>query len=80
MRAGLEFLVRTQRPDGDWDEPWHTWVVHHDGLFWRDSLLRLIFPLQAMGRFLKSPRRSLGDVPVVLAATELSMNRQLLSV
>lgn len=53
VRAGLDYLVRTQRPDGDWDEPWHTWVVHHDGLFWRDSLLRLIFPITAMARYLE---------------------------
>ena len=40
MRGGLEFLTRTQRDDGDWAEPWHTWVVHHDGLYWRDTILR----------------------------------------
>jgi squalene-hopene/tetraprenyl-beta-curcumene cyclase len=48
VRRGLAYLVRTQREDGDWDEPQHTWVVHHDGLYWRDSLLRLIYPAMAM--------------------------------
>ncbi|MFZ3468157.1 squalene--hopene cyclase [Streptomyces sp. 4.24] len=52
VRAGLEFLVRTQQEDGDWAEPWHTWVVHHDGLYWRDSLLRLIYPAMAMSAYL----------------------------
>ncbi|MGW6709822.1 squalene--hopene cyclase, partial [Streptomyces sp. NPDC054956] len=51
VRAGLEFLVRTQQEDGDWAEPWHTWVVHHDGLYWRDSLLRLIYPTMAMSAY-----------------------------
>ncbi|MEV0187065.1 squalene--hopene cyclase [Kitasatospora purpeofusca] len=51
VRAGLDFLVRTQQPDGDWAEPWHTWVVHHDGLYWRDSLLRLIYPVLAMAAY-----------------------------
>jgi squalene-hopene/tetraprenyl-beta-curcumene cyclase len=52
VRAGLEFLVRTQQADGDWEEPWHTWVVHHDGLYWRDSLLRLLYPAMAMSDYL----------------------------
>ncbi|MBO8193912.1 squalene--hopene cyclase [Streptomyces oryzae] len=52
VRAGLDFLVRTQRADGDWEEPWHTWVVHHDGLYWRDSLLRLVYPIMAMAGYL----------------------------
>lgn len=51
VRAGLDFLMRTQREDGDWSEPWHTWVVHHDGLYWRDTLLRLIYPVMAMAAY-----------------------------
>ncbi|MFD7406339.1 squalene--hopene cyclase [Streptomyces sp. NPDC059866] len=51
VRAGLDFLIRTQQADGDWAEPWHTWVVHHDGLYWRDSLLRLIYPVMAMSAY-----------------------------
>jgi squalene-hopene/tetraprenyl-beta-curcumene cyclase len=56
VRAGLEFLVRTQQADGDWVEPWHTWVVHHDGLYWRDSLLRLLYPTMAMADYLARVR------------------------
>ncbi|MFE4371739.1 prenyltransferase/squalene oxidase repeat-containing protein [Streptomyces sp. NPDC056835] len=51
VHAGLGFLTRTQRGDGDWDEPWHTWVVHHDGLYWRDSMLRLVYPVMAMAAY-----------------------------
>jgi squalene-hopene/tetraprenyl-beta-curcumene cyclase len=52
VRRGIDFLMRTQREDGDWDEPWHTWVVHHDGLYWRDTMLRLIYPIMAMSSYL----------------------------
>ncbi|CAL9647221.1 Squalene--hopene cyclase [Streptomyces sp. enrichment culture] len=52
VRAGLDFLIRTQQDDGDWAEPWHTWVVHHDGLYWRDSMLRLVYPVMAMSAYL----------------------------
>ncbi|KAK1184895.1 squalene--hopene cyclase [Streptomyces sp. NBS 14/10] len=51
VRAGLDFLIRTQQADGDWAEPWHTWVVHHDGLYWRDTLLRLVYPVMAMSAY-----------------------------
>ncbi|MBB1261646.1 squalene--hopene cyclase [Streptomyces alkaliterrae] len=51
VRAGLDHLIRTQEADGDWPEPWHTWVVHHDGLYWRDSMLRLIYPIMAMAAY-----------------------------
>ncbi|HKS45780.1 MAG TPA: squalene--hopene cyclase [Amycolatopsis sp.] len=54
VRRGLDFLVRSQQDDGDWAEPWHTWVVHHDGLYWRDSMLRLIYPVMAMAGYLTS--------------------------
>ncbi len=52
VRRGVDFLIRTQREDGDWAEPWHTWVVHHDGLYWRDTMLRLIYPIMAMSSYL----------------------------
>ncbi|WP_031068377.1 prenyltransferase/squalene oxidase repeat-containing protein, partial [Streptomyces sp. NRRL WC-3742] len=48
VRRGLEFLARTQREDGDWDEPQHTWIVYRDGLTYRDSLLRLIYAVTAL--------------------------------
>jgi squalene-hopene/tetraprenyl-beta-curcumene cyclase len=61
VRAGLDFLVGTQQPDGDWAEPWHTWVVHHDGLYWRDSLLRLVYPVLAMSAYLASTSSPAGS-------------------
>ncbi|MGF1425090.1 prenyltransferase/squalene oxidase repeat-containing protein [Kitasatospora sp. LaBMicrA B282] len=48
VRAGLEFLVRTQQDDGDWAEPQHTWIVYREGLTYRDSLLRLIYTVTAL--------------------------------
>jgi squalene-hopene/tetraprenyl-beta-curcumene cyclase len=60
VRAGLEFLTRTQRDDGDWAEPWHTWVVHHDGLYWRDTILRLIYPVLSMSQYLAAHEGATG--------------------
>ncbi|MFE7559157.1 prenyltransferase/squalene oxidase repeat-containing protein [Kitasatospora sp. NPDC057500] len=48
VRAGLEFLARTQQDDGDWAEPQHTWIVYRDGLTYRDGLLRLIYAVTAL--------------------------------
>jgi squalene-hopene/tetraprenyl-beta-curcumene cyclase len=51
---GVDFLARTQLPDGDWAEPQHTWVVHHEGLYWRDTLLRLVYPVTALAAVLQA--------------------------
>jgi squalene-hopene/tetraprenyl-beta-curcumene cyclase len=58
VRAGLDHLIRTQQADGDWAEPQHTWVVHHDGLYWRDSMLRLIYPIMALSSYLDGDERT----------------------
>ncbi|MFJ2580732.1 prenyltransferase/squalene oxidase repeat-containing protein [Kitasatospora aureofaciens] len=48
VRAGVDFLTRTQQDDGDWAEPQHTWIVYRDGLTYRDSLLRLLYSVMAL--------------------------------
>lgn len=55
--SAVRWLAAAQRPDGDWDEPEHTWVVHHDGLYWRDTLLRLVYPVGALAAYVEAAER-----------------------
>lgn len=53
-RRGVAYLVRTQTPDGTWDEPWFTGT----GFPWDFSLnyhlYRLVWPIQALGRYIRA--------------------------
>ena len=53
-RRGVEWLVGTQTPEGTWDEPWFTGT----GFPWDFSinyhLYRLVWPVMALGRFLRT--------------------------
>jgi squalene-hopene/tetraprenyl-beta-curcumene cyclase len=51
-RRGIEFLVRTQRADGSWDEPWYTGTGFPGAFYINYHLYRLIFPVSALGRCL----------------------------
>ena len=51
-RRGIEFLVRTQREDGSWDEPWYTGTGFPGAFYINYHLYRLIFPVSALGRCL----------------------------
>jgi squalene-hopene/tetraprenyl-beta-curcumene cyclase len=53
-RRGVEFLVRTQRDDGGWDEPWYTGTGFPRAFYINYHLYRLIFPVSALGRCLRS--------------------------
>jgi squalene-hopene/tetraprenyl-beta-curcumene cyclase len=48
---GVEFLARTQTPDGTWDEPWYTGTGFPGDFFINYHLYRQVFPVQALGRF-----------------------------
>jgi squalene-hopene/tetraprenyl-beta-curcumene cyclase len=53
-RAGIDWLLNTQLPEGTWDEPWFTGT----GFPWDFSinyhLYRLVWPLMALGRYLQA--------------------------
>jgi squalene-hopene/tetraprenyl-beta-curcumene cyclase len=51
-RRGLSYLVATQRPDGNWDEPWFTGTGFPGDFYINYHLYRLVFPLMALGRWM----------------------------
>jgi squalene-hopene/tetraprenyl-beta-curcumene cyclase len=50
LRRGVEFLVRTQLPDGGWDEPYYTGTGFPRDFYINYHLYRLVFPVSALGR------------------------------
>ncbi|MEQ4304590.1 squalene--hopene cyclase [Plantactinospora sp. B6F1] len=55
IRRGVEWLVRTQRPDGGWDEPHYTGTGFPGDFYINYHLYRLVFPVSALGRLLRDP-------------------------
>ncbi|MFY1670990.1 squalene--hopene cyclase [Plantactinospora sp. WMMB334] len=53
IRRGLDWLVRTQRPDGGWDEPYYTGTGFPGDFYINYHLYRLVFPVSALGRLLR---------------------------
>ncbi|MFF5989631.1 squalene--hopene cyclase [Prauserella flavalba] len=50
---GVEWLTRTQREDGGWDEPWFTGTGFPGDFYINYHLYRLVFPLTALGRYVE---------------------------
>jgi squalene-hopene/tetraprenyl-beta-curcumene cyclase len=50
---GVAWLGRRQRPDGGWDEPQFTGTGFPRDFFIRYHLYRLVFPVMALGRYLR---------------------------
>ncbi|MFC7340520.1 squalene--hopene cyclase [Saccharopolyspora griseoalba] len=50
---GISYLARTQRGDGGWDEPQFTGTGFPGDFYLNYHLYRLIFPLTALGRYLR---------------------------
>jgi squalene-hopene/tetraprenyl-beta-curcumene cyclase len=55
-RRGVAFLGETQTPEGTWDEPWYTGTGFPGDFYINYHLYRLIFPVQALGRFVRGAR------------------------
>jgi squalene-hopene/tetraprenyl-beta-curcumene cyclase len=53
-RAGVAWLVATQRPDGTWDEPQYTGTGFPSDYYINYHLYRLTFPVMALGRCLRA--------------------------
>ena len=50
---GVAYLVETQDDDGSWDEPWFTGTGFPGDFYINYHLYRLVFPLMALGRFVR---------------------------
>ena len=53
VRRGINYLVRTQRQDGNWDELHHTGTGFPKVFYLKYHYYRLYFPLMALSRFLR---------------------------
>jgi squalene-hopene/tetraprenyl-beta-curcumene cyclase len=51
---GVRWLCVTQRPDGSWDEPQFTGTGFPGDFYINYHLYRLVFPVTALGRYLRS--------------------------
>ena len=56
VQRGLAYLVDTQRPDGGWDEHRYTGTGFPGDFYIGYHLYRLVFPIWALGRYLRSTR------------------------
>jgi len=53
-QRGLAYLVRTQRPDGGWDEEKYTGTGFPGDFYIAYELYRVVFPIMALGRYAHS--------------------------
>lgn len=53
VRRGIGYLARSQRADGGWDEPQFTGTGFPGDFYINYHLYRVIFPLTALGRYLR---------------------------
>jgi squalene-hopene/tetraprenyl-beta-curcumene cyclase len=54
VQRGVEWLAGQQRADGGWDEPQYTGTGFPGDFYINYHLYRLIFPVSALGRYLRS--------------------------
>jgi len=69
VRHGVAWLVKTQRDDGNWDEPYYTGTGFPGDFYINYHLYRLVFPVMALGRFLAASREDGGIDDVEMPKT-----------
>jgi squalene-hopene/tetraprenyl-beta-curcumene cyclase len=50
---GVQYLVESQNDNGSWDEPWFTGTGFPGDFYINYHLYRLVFPLMALGRYVR---------------------------
>jgi squalene-hopene/tetraprenyl-beta-curcumene cyclase len=68
VERGVAWLARTQRPDGSWDEPQYTGTGFPRDFYINYHLYRLVFPVNALGRYVDGLRADLPADSTGLAA------------
>lgn len=58
VERGVSWLVGHQLPDGGWDEPYFTGTGFPGAFYINYHLYRLVFPISALGRYLRSSEGS----------------------
>jgi squalene-hopene/tetraprenyl-beta-curcumene cyclase len=51
VRAGVQWLLATQQPDGGWDEPLYTGTGFPGDFYINYEMYRHVFPISALGRY-----------------------------
>jgi squalene-hopene/tetraprenyl-beta-curcumene cyclase len=54
LRRGIAWLVDSQRPDGGWDEQYFTGTGFPVDMYINYEMYKLVFPMWALGRYLRS--------------------------
>jgi squalene-hopene/tetraprenyl-beta-curcumene cyclase len=57
VERGVAWLAATQTPEGTWDEPWYTGTGFPGDFYINYHLYRLVFPVQALGRYVRGGGR-----------------------
>jgi squalene-hopene/tetraprenyl-beta-curcumene cyclase len=65
VARGVDWLVRTQRSDGGWDEDLYTGTGFPGDFYINYEMYRVVFPLSALGRYLASGK----DQPTTIDLT-----------
>ncbi len=68
MKAGVDYLVKTQNSQGRWDEEQFTGTGFPNHFMIRYHLYRDCFPLMALGNYLKALKASGGQLGTVDAS------------
>jgi squalene-hopene/tetraprenyl-beta-curcumene cyclase len=61
VARGIQYLISTQRPDGGWDEDLYTGTGFPGDFYINYELYRLVFPLSALGRYLRARSESASE-------------------
>jgi squalene-hopene/tetraprenyl-beta-curcumene cyclase len=68
VAKGIAYILKTQKKDGSWDEPWYTGTGFPRVFYLRYHFYRIYFPLMAIARYRAAIERDLGQSAPALAS------------